>query len=119
MRLLLGIGDADDAPAAVEAAVGRAREADDDLTVAVYAREGSPAAVERAVRDQLDRLGFAATVERIEGDPGSRLVDRAETGDYDRILLPSGDRSPMGKIRLSEVTEFVILNARTSVTLLR
>lgn len=119
MRLLLGIGDADDAAAAVGAAVERAREAGDDLTVAVYALEGSPAAVERAVRDRLDELDASATVERIDGDPGSQLVERAETGGYDRILLASGDRSPMGKIRLSEVTEFVILNARTSVTLLR
>jgi len=119
MHVLLGVSDGDDAAAAVGATVDRAREAGDDLTVAVYAVDGAVGDVERRVRAALESRGFDAPVERIEGDPGSALVERAERGDYDRIVLPSGDRSPMGKVRLSETIEFVLLNARTTVTLLR
>jgi len=122
MKLLLGVGAGDDAGAALEAVVGRAREAGDDLTVAVYAEEGGAddvAAVERRVREGLAELDFEARVERVEGDPGSRLVELAEAGDYDRLVIPGGTRSPMGKVRLSDAAEFVLLNARSSVTLLR
>jgi nucleotide-binding universal stress UspA family protein len=122
MKLLLGIGASDDAGAALEAVVGRAREAGDDLTVAVYAGDGEGdgvAAVERRVRDHLAELGFEARVERVEGDPGSQLVELADAGDYDRLVIPGGTRSPMGKVRLSDAAEFVLLNARSSVTLLR
>jgi nucleotide-binding universal stress UspA family protein len=119
MRLLLGIGGGDDVAAALEAVVERAREAGDDLTVAVYATEESVDDVERRVRDRLDALDFDASVERIEGDPGSQLVERADAGEYDRLILPGDDRSPMGKVRLNDAVEFVLLNARTSVTLLR
>ncbi|MEF8887016.1 MAG: universal stress protein [Haloarculaceae archaeon] len=122
MKLLLGVGAGDDAGAALEAVVGRAREAGDDLTVAVYAGDGTGDdvdAVARRVRDHLDDLGFEARVERVEGDPGSQLVELADAGDYDRLVIPGGTRSPMGKVRLSNAAEFVLLNARCSVTLLR
>jgi nucleotide-binding universal stress UspA family protein len=122
MNLLLGVGAGDDAGAALEAVVGRAREAGDDLTVAVYAGDSDGddvAAVERRVRDRLAELGFEARVERVEGDPGSQLVELADAGDYDRLVIPGGTRSPMGKVRLSDAAEFVLLNARSSVTLLR
>ncbi len=122
MKLLLGVGAGDDAGAALEAVVGRAREAGDDLTVAVYAGDGTGDdvdAVARRVRDHLDDLDFEARVERVEGDPGSQLVELADAGDYDRLVIPGGTRSPMGKVRLSNAAEFVLLNARCSVTLLR
>ena len=122
MELLLGVGAGDDAGAALEAVVSRAREAGDDLTVAVYAEDvadGDVTAVEKRLRGHLDDLGFEARVERIEGDPGSQLVELADTGDYDRLVIPGGTRSPMGKVRLSDAAEFVLLNARSSVTLLR
>lgn len=122
MKLLLGVGADDDTGAALDAVVSRAREAGDDLTVAVYATDGDGgdvAAVEARVRDHLDDLDFEARVERVEGDPGSQLVELADTGDYDRLVIPGGTRSPMGKVRLSDAAEFVLLNARSSVTLLR
>ena len=118
MKLLLGIGDGDDAAAALDAVAARAREAGDEVTVAVYAETDIGAVVAR-VREHLDELGFEAGVERVDGDPGSQLVERADAGEYDRLVIPGGTRSPMGKVRLSDAAEFVLLNARTSVTLLR
>jgi len=120
MHLLLGVGDPDDGLRALEATVSRARTTGDDLTVAVYS-DGDPSLDDLAatVRDRLDTLEFDAAVERIEGDPGGTLVDLAERETIDRIVLPGGQRSPLGKIRLDRVTEFVLLNAPISVTLIR
>ncbi|MFB6298282.1 MAG: universal stress protein [Salinirussus sp.] len=123
MHVLLGVGAGDDL-SALDATVARAREAGDDLTVAVYAPDdddgggGLDAAGDR-VRKRLDELAFEAAIRRIEGDPGGRLVELAADEGYDRIVLPGGKRSPLGKITLGEVAEFVLLNARTSVTLIR
>ena len=110
MKLLLGIG-ADDDLSALDATVARAREAGDELTVATDA--------DGRVRSRLDELDFVAEVRQIQNDPGSRLVELAASGGYDRIVLPGGQRTPMGKISLGETAEFVLLNARTSVTLIR
>jgi nucleotide-binding universal stress UspA family protein len=120
MHLLLGVGDADDGLRALEETVARARAAGDEVTVAVYSTdETSTDAVRAAVRDRLDDLEFDAAIETIEDDPTGRLVELSETADIDRIVLPGGERSPLGKIRLDRVAEFVLLNATTTVTLLR
>ena len=55
----------------------------------------------------------------VEGDPGAMLVEIADGEGYDQIVLGGGERSPMGKIRVGQVAEFVVLNAETSVTLVR
>jgi len=46
-------------------------------------------------------------------------VTIANQESFDRIVLGSGERSPLGKIQLGSVAEFVLLNAQTSVTLVR
>jgi nucleotide-binding universal stress UspA family protein len=119
MQVIVGVDGSDHAMEALVAAVERTRDAGDDLTVAVYAGERPVAAVERSVRDRLAALGCDAPIERLEGHPGGKLVERAERGAYDRIILPGGTRSPLGKIRFDSTVEFVLLNAHTSVTLVR
>lgn len=120
MRVLAGIDGSDRGLDTLEEAIERAQEAGDDLTVAVYAQQAeSLTAAESAVTDRLATLGVDVPVEVIEGNPGSRLVEIAETGDYDRIVLSGGQVSPLGKINLTGVHEFVLLNARMSVTLIR
>lgn len=120
MKLLLGIG-ADDDLSALDATVARAREAGDDLTVAVYteAGDGDSLSTDGRVRSRLDELDFSAGVRQVQSNPGSRLVELAADGGYDRIVLSGGQRTPMGKISLGKTAEFVLLNARTSVTLIR
>jgi nucleotide-binding universal stress UspA family protein len=122
MKLLLGVGGTDDSFRALDRTVERAREAGDDLTVAVLhnpASEPDPGAVERRVRDALDEAEFDASVVVLEGDPGSELVELADREGYDRIVLGGGERSPMGKVTLGHVSEFVLMNAQTTVTLIR
>jgi nucleotide-binding universal stress UspA family protein len=120
MHLLLGVGDTDDGLRALETTVSRARTTGDELTVAVYSEEeASLDDLVATVTDRLETLDFEATLERVEGDPRGQLVELAERDSIDRIVLPGGKRSPLGKIRLDRVTEFVLLNASVSVTLIR
>jgi len=122
MRLVLGIGGSDDSLYALERTVDRVAETGDGLTVAVLRNPSSdrtPEEVERRVQSVIDDSPVEATVRHLEGDPGSRLVDYAEREGFDRIVLGGGERSPMGKIDLGGVSEFVLLNSRVSVTLVR
>ena len=119
MRVLLGIEDTDHGIKALETTVQRAEETGDDLTVAVYTTDDSVDETESAVRDRIETLGADCSVERIESDPGSRLVELAERDGYDQIVLSGGQRSPLGKIKLDDVHEFVLLNSRTTVKLVR
>jgi nucleotide-binding universal stress UspA family protein len=122
MKLLLGIGGSDDSIRALERSVERAAETDDDLAVAVLrnpATEVDPAEIERRVEAVLDEAGIEATIRHLDGDPGSQLVDLAEREGYDRIVLGGGETSPMGKIKLGSIAEFVLLNSHVSVTLVR
>lgn len=122
MKVLLGIGGTDDSIEALYRTVERAVRTGDDLTVAVV---DDPAAdttrdhVERVVRDALAEVGLEAEVRRVEGDPGARLVEIAERESFDSICLGGGERSPMGKIRIGSLQEFVLLNAHTTVSLVR
>jgi len=125
MKVLLGIGGTDDSLRALEQVVDRTAETGDDLTVAIVdnpAADRSPEEVEASVRAALaDRglLGGAVDVRRVTGEAGPRLVELADTGGYDQLVLGGGERSPMGKIAVGDIAEFVVVNARTTVTLVR
>jgi len=122
MKLLLGIGGSDDSLRALERAVARVAETGDDLTVAILrnpATETDPEEIERRAEEVLDDAGVTAPIRHIEGDPGSRLVELAEQEGFDRIVLGGGETSPMGKIKLGGIAEFVLLNSHVSVTLVR
>ncbi|WP_435067425.1 universal stress protein [Haloplanus sp. C73] len=122
MKVLLGIGGSDDSIRALERAVDRAAETGDDLTVAILrnpATDADPEAIESRARSVLDEAGVTASIQHLEGDPGSRLVDLAEREGFDRIVLGGGETSPMGKIKLGSIAEFVLLNSHVSVTLIR
>ena len=122
MRVLLGIGGTDDSICALEETIARAKRAGDELTVAVVDNPASDRAtdeVETLVRDALDDADLEAEVRQVEGDPGSRLVDIAESENFDRVVLGGGETSPMGKINIGSVGEFVLLNSHVSVTLVR
>jgi nucleotide-binding universal stress UspA family protein len=119
MRVLLGIDDTDRGIKALESTVERAKQTGDELTVAVYTTDDSIEETESAVRDRIETLDVDCAVERIESDPGSRLVELAEREEYDQIVLSGGQRSPLGKIKLDDIHEFILLNSRTTVKLVR
>lgn len=119
MRVLVGIDDSEHGIQALDAAASRAAETGDDLTVAVYARDGRVSEIVGAVEDRIETLGIDCPIEQIDGEPGSEIVELAERDDYDQIVLSGGTRSPLGKIKLDDVHEFILLNARTTVKLVR
>jgi len=118
MRVLIGIEDTDGGMQALDEAAQRARQAGDELTVAVYTvGDDSLAATATAVRDRTETVDV--DVVEIEDNPGSKLVEMAEREEYDQIVLSGGERSPLGKLKLDSVHEFVLLNAQTTVKLVR
>ncbi|RYJ19593.1 universal stress protein [Halogeometricum borinquense] len=122
MKVLLGVGGSDDSIRAVEQTVARAAAAGDDLTVAVVenpASDRSREEITEIVREILDEEGVEAEVRHLEGDPGSQLVDTAESENFDEIVLGGGETSPMGKINIGSIAEFVLLNSHVTVSLVR
>ena len=122
MQVLLGVGGSSLSYQALERTIERAREADDEVTVAVFGDEETDSTrdeVEQRVRATLDERGFDARIRLLEGDPGGQLVEIADGESFDHVVLGSGKRSALGKIQLGTVTEFVLLNAQIPVTLVR
>jgi len=122
MKTLLGIGGSEDSLHALKRAVERAKEASDELTIAIVENPDaslSQAEVESRAGEVLDAADFDAEIETLSGHPGSQLLELAERGSYDRIVLGGGETSPLGKVQLGSIAEFVLLNARTTVTLIR
>lgn len=122
MKVLLGIGGSSDAIRALERTVERAADAGDDLTVAVVDNpdaDRGPDEIRALAEEAIRGADLDAEIRRLEGDPGSRLVEVAETEGFDEIVLGGGRTSPMGKIKVGDIAEFVLLNSHTTVTLVR
>lgn len=121
MKVLLGLAGEDDSMQVLERTASRAVAADDELVVAIGGVDVTDADtdLESSVREMLEQYDIEASVRTLDGDLGSRLVEIAERESFDQIVLEGGTRSPMGKISISNTAEFVLLNARTTVTLVR
>lgn len=122
MRIVLGVGGSEDGMDALRTTIARMVETGDELTIAVLenpASDRSPEAVESAVREELETHDVEAEIVHVAGDPGPALTEFAAAEGFDRIVLGGGRRSPMGKIALGQIAEFVILNADRTVTLVR
>jgi nucleotide-binding universal stress UspA family protein len=123
MKLLLGVGGSDLSYQALTETLDRVSETGDELTVVTFENEdvdADPEAVRQRVRERIAESGLDPARRHIEGSsPGSELVNIAESEGFDRIVLGGGGRSPLGKIQLGPVVEFVLLNAQTPVTLIR
>jgi nucleotide-binding universal stress UspA family protein len=122
MKVLLGMGGAEDSLDALEETVTRAAAAGDELTIGIVENPESdrtPEQLVAAANAELGAVGLDADVRQLSGDPGSSLVQVAESEEFDQIVLGGGQRSPMGKIRLGQIAEFVLLNSHVSVKLVR
>ncbi len=122
MDVLLGVGGSDDSLRALDWALRRVRSAGDALTVAVVANpesERSPEEMEEAVRERLTEADYEAEIRHVKGNPGSALVRLAEEEGFDELVLGGGEESPMGKIRMGNVSEYALLNSHVTVTLVR
>lgn len=128
MEVLLGIGGSEDSLTALQRVVQRVTETGDNLTIALLENPESSLTIEalanrvsQTVSDQglsLDETN-GVEIRRLDGDPGPALVELAEREGFDRIALGGGQRSPMGKIVVGDIAEFVLVNANTTVLLIR
>ncbi len=122
MNVLLGVAGGDESVAALEQTIERTAEAGDALTVAVIEKPEAERSQEEMYQyaiDHLDAADIDGTVEQLEGDAGSSLVEYAERGEFDQLVIGGGTVSPMGKIQLGPITEFVLLNSPITVKLIR
>jgi nucleotide-binding universal stress UspA family protein len=122
MKVLLGIGGSDDSFTALEETLERATAAGDDLTIGIVENpesERTPEEVRNRVDEELADVELGVDVRTLSGDPGSELLDVAEREGFDQIVLGGGQRSPMGKIKLGHIAEFVLLNSHVTVKLVR
>jgi nucleotide-binding universal stress UspA family protein len=122
MKTVLGIGGSDDSLRALEETLDRVAETGDELVVAVVENPDSPHGAEEVVEHVEEEVAAHeadAEVVRLEGHPGSALVEYAEDGGFDEIVLGGGEKSAMGKIQMGSIAEFVLLNSHVSVKLVR
>lgn len=122
MRVLVGVEGSEESETVLRNAIERAREAGDELTVAVFAKAEAGqelAEVQAAVERELAAADVRATVTQLEGDPASGLVELAEREGFDQLVIGGGRRTPLGKRYLGQITEYVLLNADVPIRLER
>lgn len=122
MKVLLGVSGSDESKHALTETIERTKKANDDLTVAVFEtdnQEPGREEITEMVETEFEDAGIDADLRYIEGDPGSELVHLAEAEGFDQLVISGGHFSPMGKIQLGPITEFVLLNAQVTVKLIR
>lgn len=122
MKVLLGIGGTEKSVDALEQTVERAAEAGDDLTVAIVDSESTDetdADPEARIESVAADKELSVEIRHVEGETGSELVNMAESEGFDQIVLGGSTTSPMGKIRINQTAEFVLLNSHVTVTLVR
>jgi nucleotide-binding universal stress UspA family protein len=123
MNVLLGLGGSDESVKTLRQTIERTQDVGDDLTVVIVDKPESKRSQDETYQMAVDRLKDVGldeiTVKKLEGDPGSALVNYAEQGEFDQLVIGGGTLSPMGKIQLGPITEFVLLNAPTTVKLVR
>jgi nucleotide-binding universal stress UspA family protein len=122
MKVLVGLGGSDRSLQALEETIDHAVVAGDEMLVCVIEdpdAEGDPETLLEHARGALEERDVDGEVREVTGAAGGELVEIANNEAVDRIVLGGGKRSPMGKIKIGQVAEFVLMNADTTVTLVR
>ncbi|MFB6202432.1 MAG: universal stress protein [Halorhabdus sp.] len=122
MDVLVGVCGSENSFHALETAIKRAEQAGDEVTVAIL-DEPSTDLTKQAVRERVtaivDESDVPTDIRVIDGQPGANIVEIAGRDAFDHVVLGGCDRTPMGKIQLSDVAQFVLFNADVSVTIVR
>ena len=69
----------------------------------------------RLAAELFDDEGIEYEVAESSGDPAEAIIEAAEQGDADLIIIGGRKRSPAGKALFGSVTQSVILNAERPV----
>ncbi|UHQ96366.1 universal stress protein [Natrinema halophilum] len=82
-----------------------------------YDEENFPSSLKR-VRDVLEDAEITVEVQRRHANPAEAIVIVANEIDADRIVMGGRKRSPAGKALFGSVTQSVLLNSDTPVTVI-
>ena len=135
-EVLLSVGGDEDRALAAAKAVSSLPDADDAVRVTLlnvetkidahdsggavhsedwYDENEVPESV-AAARDHLAEAGIETELRREHADPAETIVAVADEIGADRIVLSGRKRSPTGKVLFGSVTQSVLLDATTPVT---
>ncbi len=122
MKILLGISGEEDEFIALSKLLTEETINWDSLTIAILDSDNNTTSTEELttrVDEMLEPTNRPITTKQLSGDPGSQLIEHAETHGFDTIAIGGGERSPLGKITLNQTAEFVVLNSTITVLLVR
>lgn len=81
-----------------------------------YSEDEFPSSVDTA-QQFLEESGIEVQKRREHGDPPVVIMEVADEIDADRIIMCARKRTPVGKVVFGSVTQSVLLNAETPVTI--
>jgi hypothetical protein len=64
------------------------------------------------------RIGVAVEKRRVHGEPAEEILTAADEISADRIVMCGRKKTPVGKVLFGSVTQSVLLNAETPVTVI-
>lgn len=96
-RILVGTDGSKTAAIAVERAVDLAKTFGSTLTIFSVGSEKRAGAAVEAEAKKHEKVGITIKTETVDGDPASAIVDRAEQGDIDLLVL--GNKGMTGATR--------------------
>jgi nucleotide-binding universal stress UspA family protein len=102
----------------VPAVPPRAREFIDSTNVERYVVDEANAVLEPVARFA-ERSGWRHTLERRTGDPADAIVEAADAGGHDLVVMGSHGRSALGKLALGSVATRVLARCKTPVLIIR
>jgi len=70
----------------------------------------------RRAKDVLDEADVSVETTELSSPPSEAILELAESGDYDEIVMGGRKRSPAEKAILGSVTQTVVLNSPIPVT---
>jgi len=68
--------------------------------------------------DRFNEVGVAVEKRRVHGEPAEEILTAADEISADRIVMCGRKKTPVGKVLFGSVTQSVLLNAETPVTVI-
>lgn len=122
MEVLVGVNGTNPSLEALEMTIQRAEKTDDRVIVVVL-DDPSTELTEQELRDRVESMSadtdVVTEIQVSDGDPGPELVSVAETKDVQQVVLGDRSRSPMGKIQIDRIVQYVLFNTQRTVKLVR
>ena len=118
-RILVGTDGSPTAQIAVDRAVEVARTLDAQLTVLTASRKEQGEKLLAAERERLDQAGVEIDTKVVENDPATALLDEAERGGYDLLVVGNKGMTGVGRFFLGSVPNKVSHHVNCSLLIVR